>query len=248
MFRHTATFRFYEELNDFLPNEKRKVPFQYCFNKSPSLKDAVEAIGVPHVEIELLLVNGNSVNFDYLLKDKDYISVYPVFESIDISEVSLINKAPLRQIKFILDVHLGKLAKYLRLFGFDSFYSNDFDDFQIIELALEQKRIILTRDKGLLKVKSVTHGYWIRNEDPKLQINEVIRRFDLMKIINPFSRCIECNGNIFKVDKKEIEHELKAMTILNFNEFYQCGTCKKIYWEGSHFGRMQKFINNLVNE
>ena len=121
-----AHFRFYEELNEFLPHHKRKTEFVYHFHGAPSVKDAVEAIGVPHVEVDIILVNGISVSFSRKLSDGDRISVYPVFESFDVSAVTHLRARPLREPRFILDVHLGRLAKYLRLCGFDTLFSRFF--------------------------------------------------------------------------------------------------------------------------
>jgi len=166
----TAYFRFYEELNDFLPQEKRKKLFPYEFNGTPSIKDAIEAIGVPHVEIDLILVNSLSVDFSYKLKNADSVSVYPVFESFDIASVTHLREKPLRDLKFVADVHLGKLTKYLRLYGFDTYYRTDLNDEEIIDLAGSDKRVILTKDKGLLKNKKVTRGYYIRSRYPRYQL------------------------------------------------------------------------------
>ena len=162
----TTEFRFYEELNDFLPAAKKKSLFTYNFECSPSVKDAVEAIGVPHTEIDLILVNGISVTFSYRLQDGDVISVYPVFESMDISNVTHLREKPLRESRFILDVHLGTLVRYLRMIGFDILYENNYEDSEIVKIAKDEKRIILTRDVELLKIKTVTHGYWIRSKKP----------------------------------------------------------------------------------
>jgi hypothetical protein len=134
--QNRAVFRFYEELNDFLPNNRKKTAFSYAFEGKPSVKDAIESVGIPHVEVDLILVNGESVDFKYQLRDNDHISVYPVFESLNISEVSKIREKPLRNMAFVLDVHLGKLAKYLRMFGFDTVYRNDYDDPEIIRFPL----------------------------------------------------------------------------------------------------------------
>jgi uncharacterized protein len=238
-----ATIRFYEELNDFLPLEKKKVAFIYPFDGTPSIKDVIEAIGVPHVEVDLILVNGASVDFNYLLKDKDIVSVYPVFEALDIANVSHLRNGPLREVKFILDVHLGKLAKYLRMLGFDTFYQNDNDDHEIIRISLAEHRVILTRDVGLLKVKSVSHAYFIRSHKPKEQLKEVLRHFDLYHLIDPFNRCIKCNGKLEMVRKEEIIQQLEPLTIKYFNEFFRCTNCQSIFWEGSHYEHMKDFID-----
>ena len=222
----TVTFRFYEELKDFLPKEKRSQPFTIALNGNPSVKDTIEALGIPHTEVDLILVNSQPVEFSYRLNNKDYVSVYPVFESLDISDITILRNNGLRNPKFILDTHLGKLARYLRLSGFDAVYSNDFEDSEIIKISLSDNRIILTRDKGILK-------------------NKVIRRFDLESLIKPFTICSSCNGKIVTVSKDLILEQLKSLTKKHYNRFYMCGECKKIYWEGSHYKRIKDFINSL---
>ncbi|HLN53538.1 MAG TPA: Mut7-C RNAse domain-containing protein [Lentimicrobium sp.] len=241
-----ATFRFYEELNDFLPIKKRKVAFEHSFTGKPTVKDLIEALGVPHAEVDLILVNGDSVTFSYILKDKDFVSVYPVFESVDISVITRLREKPLREPAFILDVHLGRLARYLRMLGFDASYRNDYDDNEIIAASLKEHRIILTRDIGLLKVGAVTHGYYVRTQIPKEQVKEVIKRFDLVYSIRPFNRCINCNQALEKVTRDEVTDQLQPLTILYFNKFFRCTGCGKVFWEGSHFERMKTFIADLI--
>ena len=241
-----AWFRFYEELNEFLPEGKRKRRIPYSFNGRQSVKDAIEALGIPHTEIDMILVNGVSVDFSYKLRKEDSVSVYPVFESLDISSVTHLRGKPLRDLKFILDVHLGKLAKYLRLCGFDTNYRNDYNDPEIICLASLEKRIILTRDLGILKNKLVTHGYWIRSQLPEEQLKEVLIRFDLKNMIEPFSRCTECNGVIADVPKTEVMERLLPKTRQYFQEYKKCPDCDRIYWEGSHFEKMKKNIEKII--
>jgi len=243
-----ATFRFYKELNDFLPFDKKKVDFIRQFNGNPSIKDIIEAIGVPRVEIDLILVNGNSVDFKYILQDNDRVSVYPVFETLGINNVTHLRAQPLRVSTFILDVHLGKLANYLRMLGFDTLYRNDNVDPEIIRISLEAHRIILTRDIGLLKVKSVTYAYFVREQQPKRQLEEVLKHFDLYKNISPFNRCVKCNGHLEPVDKEKILPLLEPLTIRYFNKFYQCTDCHGIYWKGSHYEHMLKFIQTIQEE
>ena len=219
-----------------------RVSFVYPFGGMPSIKDAIEAIGVPHVKVDLILVNSQPVDFGYRLKNNDYVSVYPVFETLEISGVSPLRKKPLREVKFILDVHLGKLARYLRMVGFDTLYRNDNDDNEIIRISLAEQRIILTRDIGLLKVKSVTHAYFVRDQNAKGQLVEVLNRFDLHGAIEPFSRCIKCNGKLESVEKEEVLQQLEPLTKKYFDKFRRCAQCHSIFWEGSHFERMQSFI------
>jgi uncharacterized protein with PIN domain len=242
------TLRFYEELNDFIPSGKRKKQFVVQLNGKTSVKDVIESQGIPHTEIDLILVNGESVTFDHQPSDGDNISVYPVFESLDISSVSKLRPQPLRDNRFILDVHLGKLARKLRMMGFDTLYRNDFEDDEIIRIALKENRIILTRDIGILKQKSVTHGYFVRSTQAQKQLTEVLHRFDLGRKSQPLSRCINCNGKIIRVDRDKIAHLLLPKTKAYFSEFFQCTGCGKIYWEGSHYERMQERVKSMIQK
>jgi len=240
------SIRFYEELNDFLPAEKRKKPFIYNVRVNSSVKDTIEALGVPHPEVDLILVNSQPVDFSYNLKPGDYISVYPKFESLDISDVTKVRNEPLRTIKFILDVHLGQLAKYLRILGFDTYYNNQLEDEEIIYRSITDNRIILTRDYGILKQKQVTQGYFVRSQDSKTQLKEILQRFDLKNKIKPFTRCSVCNGKIEETDKTKIEHLLLEKTQKYFNRFYQCTNCQRVYWEGSHYENLNRLIKDII--
>jgi uncharacterized protein with PIN domain len=241
-----ALFRFYEELNDFLPEGQRKQDILYIFSGSPAVKDAIEAIGIPHTEIDLIVVDQNSINFSYKLQNNDHIAVYPVFESLDIAPVNRLRPQPLRICRFILDVQLGKLARKLRMLGFDTLYRNDYPDAEIIRAALSEHRIILTRDRVLLKHKEITHGYWVRNTAGDRQLAEVIKRFDLKNQIRPFTRCLLCNKPIEPIAKEKIIKRLPPRTAKYFNTFYYCSACDKLYWPGSHYQRMQEKIDKIL--
>lgn len=242
-----ATFRFYEELNDFLPKGKRKADFIHSFKGSPSVKDVIEAIGVPHVEVDLILVNGCSVDFAYRLKDNDIVSVYPVFETLNISGITHLRGKYLRISRFVADVHLGKLVKHLGMCGFDTAYRNDYDDKTIIEISLNEHRIILTRDVGLLKDKRISHSYFLRSQSSNDQLTEVLCHFDLFGTIDPFNRCISCNGELEVVEKEKIMQQLEPNTRKYFNEFFRCRQCGKVFWKGSHYERMDGIIISLKN-
>ena len=216
---HLAWFRFYEELNDFLPLGRRKKPIPYSFNGNPSVKDAIEALGIPHVEVDLILVNSLAVSFSYRILNGDSVSVYPVFESFDISCVSHLREKPLRNLKFLADVHLGKLTRYLRICGFDTYYRNNGSDNELINIALSDSRVILTRDKELLKNKKVTRGYWIRSKFHIEQLKEILSRFELKNQLRPFTRCIECNGILTDVSKEDISEHLLPKTLQYYQKF-----------------------------
>jgi uncharacterized protein with PIN domain len=244
----TACFRFYSELNDFLPYNRRQETFIHVFDGQPSIKDTIEALGIPHTEVDLILANGVSVDFSYRLQDGDRVSVYPAFESIDISPMLRVRPQPLRETRFVLDTHLGRLSGYLRMLGFDTLYRNDFSDETLAHLSRQEGRILLTRDRGLLKRGMVTHGYCVRQTNPRSQLIEVLRRFDLLGSIAPFVRCIRCNGLLEAVRKTEVLDLLPMQTRHSYNVFRRCQTCGQIYWRGSHFRHMQRFIEGVCED
>ena len=239
--------RFYAELNDFLPQDRRQHAFRYGFHGTPSVKDTIEAIGVPHTEVDVILVNGCSVGFDYLLQGSERVAVYPVFERYDVSPVTRLRAAPLRVSRFIADVHLGSLARNLRLLGFDTTWERDLTDEEIVDIALNEHRIILTRDKGILKNCRVTHGYWLRNTDPLRQLDEVVRAIDLGRDIRPYTRCMECNGEVQPVARSAVVHSVPLQVFLVYRDFKQCQRCHRVYWKGSHLRRLDKTIERARN-
>ncbi|GAB4220620.1 MAG TPA: Mut7-C RNAse domain-containing protein [Spirochaetota bacterium] len=253
MKEYTVTIRFYEELNDFLPKDKKKVAFTVSWEGKRSIKDLIESLGVPHVEVDLIQVNGISVGFDYIVQNDDYISVYPVFERFEISNITRLRPQSLRAPAFVCDVHLRKLVKYLRLFGFDVLYNETWDDKDLAHIAAEQKRILLTRDRQLLMRKIVDRGLIVRNTSPQKQIVEILDRLDLWDKINPFSRCIMCNGNVTELSNNTEEFEKEKNRIppgvLSWcNTYYKCTQCGRIYWEGSHYEKLTKKIETIINQ
>jgi uncharacterized protein with PIN domain len=198
------------------------------------------------VEIDLILVNSQSVDFSFKLHDGDFVSVYPVFESLDITPLIRLREKPLRSPKFIADVHLGKLTRHLRLYGFDTYYRPDSTDNEIIKNSITEKRTILTRDRGLLKNKHVTRGYWIRSAYPAEQIKEIFVRFGLKNHLKPFTRCMECNSILTDTAKKEIAARLLPKTRLYYEKFKMCPGCYRIYWNGSHYERMKENIEEML--
>ena len=238
--------RFYAELNDFLPPHRRQVRFYQQLKERTSTKDAIESLGVPHPEIDLILVQGESVDFSFLVQDGDEIRVYPYFRSLDVTPVSRVRPPPLSPARFVVDVHLGKLATELRLLGFDTLYWNDAEDEYLAERSCCDPRILLTQDRALLKRRIVTYGYCVRSRDPWQQLLDVLKRFELFGAIIPFQRCLRCNGWLQPVSKQEIWDRLLPLTQRHYHHFRQCQTCDQIYWQGSHHERMQAFVNRVL--
>ncbi len=238
-----AEFRFYEELNDFLPRALRRSTFSYSVAGTRSVKDAIEAIGVPHTEVDLILVDGDSVGFDRILRGGERVAVYPVFERLDIAPLQHLRPCPLRDSRFVLDVHLGKLARHLRMAGFDSLYRNDYRDHELINAALAERRIILTRDLGLLKQRLVTHGYFVRATDPMQQLREVVRALQLEASFAPFTRCRECNDLLHDVAKTEVLERLPQKVRAAYDRFQLCRGCGRIYWTGTHYIRLRRLLD-----
>ncbi|MFN2127379.1 MAG: Mut7-C RNAse domain-containing protein [Anaerolineales bacterium] len=239
--------RFKEELNDFLPPHRKNIMFSFRFRGQPSVKHLIEAIGIPHTEVGEILVNSNHVELTYKASDMDEIIVKPkVYSQIvkDPANSFESNDPP----KFVLDSHLGKLAVYLRMFGLDTLYQNDYDDDLLAEISFIENRVLLTRDRGLLKRKIIIKGYWIRSLDPSVQIEEVFLRFNLFDKVQPFQRCLVCNYSLKPVDKESVIKKLEPLTRKYYNKFFICTHCQKVYWKGSHYERMKAFVQKIVDK
>lgn len=243
-----ALVRFYAELNDFIPPEKRMRALEFESYTSPSVKDLIEGFGVPHTEVDLVLVNGSSVDFRHRVKDGDRVSVYPMFEAIDISEVVKVRPEPLREPRFVLDTHLGKLAAQLRMLGFDAVWHGDAADAELARRSREERRILLTRDRGLLKRSEVTHGHYVRETDPRRQLIALLRRFDLVRLARPFTRCLRCNAELREAEREAVAERLPPTVGKLHERFQVCPDCGQVYWEGSHYRRMREFVRSVIEE
>lgn len=243
-----AHFRFFAGLSDFLPADRRQETFRHDFDGNPSIKDTIEAIGIPHPEVDLILVNGESVGFDYHLQAGDRASVYPFFKTIDITGLSRLRPERFGEPRFVLDIHLGRLAGYLRMFGFDALYENDYTDERLAQIASEEGRILLTKDRGLLKRNTITYGYCIRSVNPRNKLIEVMHRFDLYPSVVPFRRCIRCNQPLENVEKGEIIEKLPSQVREHYEEFRRCTGCGQVYWKGTHFERMERFLDWILKQ
>lgn len=221
-----ASVRFHGELTDHVPGGM----ILRTFAVPGSVKDLIESSGAPHTEVGRIERDGAEMDPAGLVGDGDRIDVYPAIPSGD---------------RFVLDVHLGKLAAYLRMLGFDSQYRSCFSDPELVDVSVDEDRVLLTRDRGLLKHGALIRGYWLRETDSRAQLAEIVRRFDLRKRLRPFTRCMACNGELFDVAKPEVESKIPPRVARDFDQFRRCVRCRRVYWPGSHYRRMQDRIAAL---
>jgi uncharacterized protein len=231
-----ATFTFVGELNDFLTHQQKNTPFMLEFEPHQSIKHLVESLSVPHTEFGQVLVDGLPADASSLLHEGAVVTIYPADDPME------------GEPHFLLDNHLGQLATYLRMFGFDCLYRNDYQDDELAQVAVEQERVLLTRDRRLLMRKGIRHGYCIHQTDPHRQAAEVLKRFSLTDRIKPFQRCLKCNTPLQVVNKQDIIDRLEPLTKRYYDDFRICPNCQQIYWKGSHFERMQEQIIELASQ
>jgi uncharacterized protein with PIN domain/sulfur carrier protein ThiS len=244
--RFSASFAFFGSLSDFLSPEERGRPISYAFRGTPSVKDAIEALGVPHVEVDAILVNGEPAHFDHPLHDGDQVRVHPLDASPESDPVLHLQSAPPALPAFVADVHLRRLARTLRLLGFDTLHCADLADTDIVRVSREERRIVLTRDRQVLKHGKLAHGYWVRSTDPETQAREVVRRFGLAAHARPFTRCIVCNGLLRRADKDAVRERIPPRTALWLNEYRECPDCRRLYWWGTHGVRLQGLVDSAL--
>lgn len=240
-----ALFKFHGPLRDFYPLNRKPDWGTYRFTGSPAVKDAVEALGVPHPEVGAILLNGKSVRFKEPLTPGARVEVFAHAEAPPGTEPLLPAVAPPGLPVFVVDVHLGTLARALRLLGFDTVYAQEMPDAAIAAVAEREERVVLTRDVSLLKHRKVQWGYWLRSQHTRPQLEEVMRRYDLKPWYQPFTRCTVCNGTLTEVPKEAVQERLPPKTKLYFHEFFQCASCRRVYWKGSHYDRMRTFLGQL---
>jgi uncharacterized protein len=240
--------RAYAELNDFLGPESRGLTVRRPFRSHQTVKDVLEAMGIPHTEVDLILVNGDAEDFAHRPTAGDRIAVYPMFEALDIGSTTRLRPVPLRDPRFVIDVNLGRLARLLRVLGLDVWWSSDADDRTLADISVGQQRILLTRDRALLKRRAITHGFFVHAGHPEEQTLEVIRRLDLRRRLAPFTRCVQCNGRLIPVTKDEVIDRLEPLTRRYYDDFSRCAECGRIYWPGSHHARLKSLIEGLLDQ
>lgn len=233
-----------EPLQFLLARDRRLPTFEQTIYRQASLKDVIESLGVPHTEIGRLRVNGHEVGFDHRVADGETIHVEALATPRNVLQPSMLRPVPLTELRFLVDVNVARLGKLLRLVGCDTFYDPDLSDTELARLAAAQGRVLLTRDRALLRHGCIDYGHLVRAEKPRTQLREVVRLFGLREQLRPFSRCMHCNAALQLVSKSTILDQLQPLTIRYYNDFMQCSGCGKIYWEGSH----QQGLEDLLTE
>ena len=230
----TATFIFLGELNGFLPRLQQGREISISFAEHQTTKHLIESLGIPHVEIGSVSVDSRPVELNYRPHNGDRLEVRPAPPGCPVEP------------RFLIDNHLGRLAAYLRMLGFDCLYQNDYEDNQMADILGTDLRILLTRDRRLLMRKIVLYGYCPRSLEPKAQLPEVVRHFALEPLVHPFQRCLRCNALLEAVDKSAVLDRLEPKTKLYYNEFARCPACNQVYWKGSHWEHMQELITRTT--
>jgi uncharacterized protein len=239
----TVRLNLHGDLHFFVRSAARGRPIERSLGEKTSVKDVIEACGVPHPEIDLILVNGRPVDFDYAIAGDANIELYPVgTRSTNCKEkrLQISTDRP-----FVADGHLGKLTRNLRLLGFDVAYDPNAEDRQLLSTMKRENRALLTRDRRLLMHAVVRTGYCPRSQNADEQTVEVIRRFDLLGSLAPFTRCVRCNAPLQMVSKTDIIDRLEPLTKIYYEQFRRCTGCGQIYWPGSHFSKLEKRVEQI---
>ncbi len=237
--------RFHGDLNVFLGSKSGDAIIERQLAEKTSIKDIIESCGVPHPEVDLILVDDQTVGFDHTLANDAKVEVFPVENYGTLNTQKRLQTTGV--IRFVVDGHLGRLTRNLRLLGFDVAYPKNADDRQLLEVMARENRALLTRDRRLLMHAIVQHGYCPRSQNADEQTIEVVRRFDLSELIAPFTRCLRCNAPLEEAAKADVIDKLEPLTKIYYDQFRRCPECKQIYWSGSHFPKLQKRIEEICS-
>jgi uncharacterized protein with PIN domain len=243
MHHFTIRLNFHRDLDFFLGSKARGKIIERSLAEKTSVKDVIESCGVPHSEVDLILVNGRPVDFRHVFKNEEDVDVYPVQSSSTLFRENRLQVSSVS--RFVADGHLGSLSRNLRLLGLDVTYDRHAQDRQLLDIMTSDNRALLTRDRHLLMHAVVQNGYYLRSQNADEQTVEVVRRFDLFSSIAPFTRCLRCNASLQRIGKTEIVEKLEPLTKIYYEHFRRCTGCGQIYWPGSHFSKLQKRLGQI---
>jgi uncharacterized protein with PIN domain len=242
---NNVTFRFYARLNEFLPSARRQRSFVVCCHAQSTVKHMIEALGVPHTEVEFILVNNEPAGFNYLLQQEDRVAVYPAFYRLAPAQTASLRPPP-PALRFVADAHMGALTRLLRLAGFDTLYYPSISDDEIAHYCASEQYIALTRDRELLKRNQIVHGFYVRSTKPESQLREVFERYELARHAAPFTRCMVCNNTLHPVEKDAVLERLPPRVKEGHNHFLKCSGCERVYWEGTHWDNLRTQLQALL--
>jgi uncharacterized protein len=233
---------FHDGLDYFLkPDQRGHQPIRRRVDRRTSVKDLIESCGIPHPEVDLILVDKRQVEFPFRIEIKCITDVYPFSSERAASGLQARGVS-----RFVADGHLGKLVRDLRLLGIDVDYRNDVDDRDLLTIMQREKRALLTRDRPLLMHRIVKDGFFPRSQKPIEQTVETIRRFELAAALAPFTRCLRCNGVLNRTEKEAVINELEPLTRLYYEDFTKCPGCGQTYWRGSHIGKLEIRVADIL--
>lgn len=241
-----VTVRLYGNLGDFVTAARRGAEFECDAGEPRSVKDLVESLGVPHCEVQFVLVDGASVGFRRVVRGGERIAVYPYFDALDVADADAAGAPLPADPRFVLDGHLGRLAAYLRALGVDTAHDRDADDASIARVAANEGRVVLTRDIGLLKRSAVRHGWWVRSDDPPVQFRDVVARFGLAARAAPFTRCLRCNVPLTAAPHEALAEAVPPGVRARFDAFARCPACGRTFWRGSHHAHLEQLLAHVL--
>lgn len=242
-----ALLHLHGDLADLLRRRGRDGEVEVPVPERRSVKDAVESVGVPHTEVGAVLVDTSEVGWDALLRGGEAVEVHPL-GALPPGLVGLVQPGPPpRPLRAVADVHLGTLARRLRLLGVDTRWRNDADDEELVEVALTEGRVLLTRDRGLLMRRAIVQGALVRDDDPDAQLTQVVQRYRLADEAAPGSRCPRCNGVVAPVPRAEVLGELEPGTrAAGYDRFGRCTDCGRLYWAGAHARAIASIVDRVT--
>jgi len=236
--KNVIAIEFSPGLQDLLRHGVKGAAVEYRLERRASIKDIIESLGIPHTEIGAIVVDGKERDFGCIPKPGETVQVSEITAPFDVTRPSLLRPAPLTAVKFVVDVNVGRLAALLRLTGFDAAYHNALGDRRIAGLAHRENRVVLSKDRALLKRSKIQFGRLVRAIHPEQQLVETLQFFGLTGPHRFFSRCLLCNQPLQSVAKAAIIHRLEPKTKKHFDTFKRCPDCDRIYWRGSHYDAM----------
>lgn len=239
---------FHGNLKTLLPPRKRMATsVDYLLTRRASIKDIIESLRIPHSEIGHIMRQGEELSFSTIPATHERIDIHPIRAPFDVRIPTRLRPEPFDDVRFLVDINVGKLTSLLRMAGFDTASTAGLSSQEIAEKAIREQRILLSRNRDLLKLRAIVFAHLVRTQQPLKQLSEVLHLYGLTQDVHPFSRCLRCNILLEPVNKAEIMARLEPLTKQYYDRFYRCSACDRIYWRGSHHEHMLEVITAAVS-